>query len=159
MLDGAPGWLVALEASSLGATIRQSVWIYPAANVAHILGLAVFAGAVAALDLAILNASSIGQPVRVIIPAAQRWAKIGLVLLASSGFVLFTAEASHVAMNSVFQLKLVLIAAGIANALAVGPAISRANWDSPPSFVRRAAMASLAIWLAVAALGRLIAYF
>lgn len=164
MLESAPGWLVAWEASSIGAAVRQSVWIYPTANVVHVVGLAVFAGAVAALDLSILGARRIGAAVKVIVPAAQRWAKIGLAVMVASGLVLFTAEASHVAMNSVFQLKLVLIATGIANALLAGRAIERALVDMPadgslPSGVRRAALASLVIWLMVAALGRMIAYF
>ena len=44
MTDAAPAIFVALEASSLGAAIRQSTWLYMAANVGHILSLAVFAG-------------------------------------------------------------------------------------------------------------------
>jgi len=43
----APAILVALEQSALGMAIRQSVWIYPAANTAHILGLTVLAASVA----------------------------------------------------------------------------------------------------------------
>lgn len=165
MLENAPGWLVAWEASSAGAAIRQSVWIYPTANVLHVVGLAAFSGAVAVLDLSILASRRIGgAAVKVIVPAAQRWAKVGLAVMIGSGLVLFTAEASHVAMNWVFQLKLVLIVTGIANALLAGGVIDRALADLPaegslPSGVRRAALASLAIWLMVAALGRMIAYF
>ena len=42
---------------------------------------------------------------------------LGLLLMALTGSVLFTAEASHVAMNRVFQIKAVLIALGLVNAL------------------------------------------
>ena len=51
MLDAAPAVFIALEGSGLGQAIRQSSWIYMAANVGHIVALVVFAGAVAVLDL------------------------------------------------------------------------------------------------------------
>ena len=51
MTDAAPAIFVALEASSIGAAIRQSTWLYMAANVGHILSLTVFAGAIAVMDL------------------------------------------------------------------------------------------------------------
>jgi hypothetical protein len=45
MIDGAPEIFVALEQSGFSASIRQSPWIYPAANVGHIIFLVLFAGA------------------------------------------------------------------------------------------------------------------
>ena len=159
----APALLVALEGSPLGETIRQSIWLYPAANVAHVVGLALFAGSVAVMDLRILGAFAATTPANVVRPA--RYAAIAaLVLMALSGSVLFTAEARHVSLNPVFQVKASLIALGIANALLVGPALARALADTPafvplPGRVRTAAMASIAIWLLVAASGRFIAYF
>ena len=84
--------------------------------------------------------------------------------MALTGFMLFTAEASHVAMNRVFQIKAVLIALGILNALLIaGPAIANIA-DVPanaalPARARVAAVVSLLIWVSVAACGRLIAYF
>jgi hypothetical protein len=162
MNEAAPAFLVALEASAVGHAIRQSVWIYPTANVLHVVALALFAGAVAILDLRLLGAFAGTRPADVIYPA-RRVAVAALLLLAATGFVLFAAEASHVAMNPVFQAKGLLIAAGMLNALIVArlPAgdIERLDAESTmPSRLRAAAIVSLAIWLAVAAAGRLIAY-
>jgi hypothetical protein len=89
---------------------------------------------------------------------------LGLLLMALTGSVLFTAEASHVAMNPVFQIKAVLIVLGVLNAQAVARALDAVLDDAPafaplPARVRLAALASLLIWLSVAACGRLIAYF
>jgi hypothetical protein len=82
----------------------------------------------------------------------------------ATGSVLFTAEASHVAMNPVFQIKVALISLGVLNAVLVSRALDAALDDVPafapmPARVRLAALASLAIWISVAACGRLIAYF
>jgi hypothetical protein len=158
----APQLLVALEASGVGQVIRQSVWIYPTANVLHVVALAVFAAAVAVMDLRLIGAFSASPPADVVVPA-RRATKLALALLAASGVVLFIAEASHVALNRVFQVKFALIAAGILNALLVGhwlvPVLADDQHSrSLPVRIRAAAAISLAIWLAVATSGRLIAY-
>ena len=139
------------------------MWLYPAANVLHVVALAGFAAAVAIMDLAILGAFRGCAAAGVVIPA-RRTAIGALTCLALTGFVLFTAEASHVALNPVFQLKAALITAGLVNAALVTQPLARALTDTAagarlPRRVRSAAWVSLAIWPAVAACGRLIAYF
>lgn len=163
VLAEAPQVLIALEQSGLGAAIRQSVWAYPAANVGHVVALTLFAGAVAVMDLRLLGAFS-ATPAAAIVRPARAAAMLGLLLMAASGFVLFAAEASHVAMNPVFQVKAGLIALGVLNALVIaGPAVAKMDGAGPdagvPARARFAAGLSLAIWIAVAASGRLIAYF
>jgi len=159
----APHILIALEQSGLAAAIRQSTWAYPAANVGHIMALTLFAGAVAAMDARLLGAFAAAPPTSIVLPA-RRAAIVGLLLMAITGSVLFMAEASHVAMNPVFQIKAVLIALGLLNALLIGRALDAAlasvkAFEALPVRIRLSAIASLAIWLSVAACGRLIAYF
>jgi hypothetical protein len=163
MAPDAPRLLIALEGSGLGQAIRQSAWIYPGANVTHVVALAVFAGAIAVMDLRLLGAFQ-GTPPRRVVRPAQRVAVAALLLLASTGFLLFTAEASHIWSNPVFLVKASLVALGITNAVAVQHPLTRALDETTPHAplplrVRLSAAASLAIWLSVAAAGRLIAYF
>jgi uncharacterized protein DUF6644 len=163
MLHGAPQFLIALEQSALGAAIRQSVWAYPTANVGHILALTLFAGSVAMMDARLLGAFAAAPPAAIVRPA-RRMAIAALALMAATGFMLFTAEASHVALNRVFQIKAGLIALGITNALLVARPLDRALEATPafaplPGRVRLAGGISVAIWVSVAACGRLIAYF
>ena len=163
VLAEAPQLLIALEQSGLAAAIRQSTWAYPAANVGHILALTLFAGAVTVMDARLLGAFAAAPPASVVRPA-RRAAMLGLLLMLATGFVLFAAEASHVAMNPVFQIKMGLIGLGVLNAVLVGRALAAALDGMPafapmPARIRLAALASLAIWLSVAACGRLIAYF
>ena len=163
MLHDAPQFLIALEQSGLGAAIRQSSWAYPVANIVYIMALTLFAASVAIMDLRILGAFAGTTPASVVHPA-RRMAMLGLGLMALTGLMLFTAEASHVATNSVFQIKAVLIALGILNALLIGgPALANiaevpAN-AALPARARVAAVVSLLTWVLVAACGRLIAYF
>jgi hypothetical protein len=163
MAPDAPAILTALENSGFGLTIRQSTWVYPGANVTHVVALTVFAGAVAVMDLRLLGAFQ-GTAPRHVVQPARRVAVAALLALAGTGFLLFTAEASHIWSNPVFRVKASLVALGIANGLAVQRALRRTLDASPadapmPLRVRLAAAASLAIWILVAAAGRLIAYF
>ncbi len=158
----APQFLVALEASGLGLAIRQSPWVYPAANVGHVVSVVLYAGAVATLDLMLLGVVR-GDDRVASLKRARSWAMALFVAVALTGLVLFIAEASHVALNRVFQLKLVLIVGALVNAAVLGARAIRAAEALPddaslPPSVRGAAYVSLALWIGVVALGRFIAY-
>ena len=47
--------LGALEASALGQAMRQWLWLYPAVETAHIVGIALLFGSIAVLDLRLLG--------------------------------------------------------------------------------------------------------
>ena len=158
----APDFLVALEASQVGALIRQSTWIYPTANVGHVMAIVIFAGAIAVMDLRLMGAFAGSDPARVV-RGARRAAILALIAVLASGAVLFTAEASHVALNGIFQLKMGLIAFGLLHALFVGNrAVSQLDElgpDAPmPGLARFAGALSMLTWLGVVGLGRYIAY-
>lgn len=163
MTDAAPAMFVALETSGLGAAIRQSSWAYMAANVGHIISLMAFAGAIAVLDLRMMGVFAATSP-SFVLRMARRAAIMAFTGLVLTGAVLFIAEASHVVLNRVFQIKLGLIALGLINVvlfeLLVGPQLARVPPLTPlPGVARIIAIASMTIWLCVAASGRLIAYF
>ena len=160
--ENAAGWLLALEQSGTGQAIRQSVWLYPAANVAHVVGLAVFAGALAVMDLRLLGAFAATRPADVILPA-RRAAIVALLIQIGSGACLFVAEASHIAQNPVFLAKMALVSCGLLLALAVHRSLSLYLLDAVahepiPLGFKAVASISLALWPVVAGLGRFIAY-
>jgi hypothetical protein len=162
MTDAAPAVFVALEASFLGTAIRQSTWIYMAANIGHIVSLFVFAGAIAVMDLRMAGALAATSP-GYILKTFRTIAIIAFAGLAISGFVLFTAEASHVVTNPVFQFKAGLIALGLINVAVFEYFTAPKVRATPPlTPLPRAAwlsgIASLVIWICVAAAGRTIAY-
>jgi hypothetical protein len=158
----APAIFVALEQSGFAAAIRQSIWIYPFANVGHIVFLTIFAGAIAIMDVRLIGGFAATHPAAVI-ERARRVVILALCGLAFTGFLLFSAEASHVVVNPVFLAKLGLIAAGIVNVtiyqFGVRAEVLKLAPNTPmPPAARRAAYTSIAIWILVAACGRTIAY-
>jgi len=159
----APAIFVALEQSGFAAAIRQWRWLYPLANVGHILSLIAFASAVAVIDLRLLGAFAATAPGRVL--ARARMAAIAAFCgLAVTGFMLFSAEASHLVTNPVLRVKFLLVGAGLLNMLVYEIGARRAVASMPPGAplpraARVSAGLSLVIWIAVAACGRSIAYF
>ena len=137
----------ALQQSGLAGHIRQSEFIYPAANVLHVVGVIAFYGLVAAMDLTLLARSG-GAAMS---QALRPWAIGALLLVAAAGFMLFAADAVAVAANPAFRLKLLLIMLAIINF-----AVHLCTSDA--ALQRTTAVVSLLAWLAVAALGRYIAY-
>jgi hypothetical protein len=161
MIDGAPEIFVALEQSGFSASIRQSPWLYPAANVGHIIFLVLFAGALAVMDVRLLGGFAAIEPAPTL-GRARRLAIAALAGMTLTGFVLFAAEAGHLARNPVFRLKLVLVA-GLINVAIYELWARRAVESLPagaamPAAARNAGFASITIWIAVAACGRSIAY-
>jgi hypothetical protein len=153
------GALAAIEASAFAQTMRRSVWLYPVANVLHVLVAMAFFAAVAAMDVKTIRASSAAE----VRPFIARLRPIAITLLVAqimTGIMLFLPEASHIAHNAAFQAKLATILLALLNVLALEAVLARPSpLVAPPAMLRIAALASLVLWLGVAALGRLIAYY
>jgi len=162
MNAAAPQILIALETSGVGAAIRQSTWVYPTANVGHVVLVVLFFAALAVMDLALVG--FIDARRRAALIAAARRATIGFLTgVVLTGAVLFTAEASHVALNPVFQAKIALIGLAVLNVAVLGGRAVRAAGMRPegealPRWARASAVLSLTLWISVVGLGRFIAY-
>jgi hypothetical protein len=140
-------WL-SLQQSSFAVGVRNSEFVYPAANVLHVVGVIGFYGLVAAMDLHILSDSR-----RTALMLRLRpYAIVLLAVVVIAGFVLFAADAVAIAANPVFRLKLLAIVLAVINFAVHLSAADR------PQVLRTTALVSLVAWLIVAALGRYIAY-
>lgn len=139
---------------------RGSALAYPVANLVHLLGLVLLVGGICLLDLRLAGAFR-SLPVQALSRVLTPVAVTGLVLLAGAGVVMFAADAGPLARSATFRWKLILIAAGLANAVLFHALWRRRlpTWDTDaPALGRAMAAGSVALWLTVAALGRLIAY-
>lgn len=156
----APLWAVWLEHSSLGEVLRSSSWLYPAANVTHVVMMALLVGTIVALDLRLL-----GLARRLDAAALDRYLTrfvyLALPLMLLTGAALFAADATFAAANPAFWVKMGLLAAALVNAVAFNllwrPYLP--YWDVAPPAARLQALLSLLLWPAVAICGRLLAYF
>jgi hypothetical protein len=161
------GALGALEASGLGQAMRQWLWLYPTVETVHIVGIGLLFGSIAVLDVRLLGFSR-SMPVKQLARHVLPWTAAAFLLIVPSGLMMFTAHATDFISSPVFVVKMCLIMAAGVNA-ALFHAITFPSvgvWDSdemrelpPPPSARAAGAASLLIWIAVIACGRLLAYF
>src|SRR5438477_556145 len=110
-----PAWLVWLETSGVAVAMRQWTWLYPAVEIAHIVGFVTLVGAALMFDARLLGRS---RPLAV--SALERhllpWARWSLLLVVPTGALMFAAHATEMATNPAFRLKLVLLVAAFLNA-------------------------------------------
>ena len=151
-----------LEDSVLAEAIRQWIWAYPLIETLHILGITLLVGSVTLFDLRLLG---ISRHVLVTDMAGHllpwSYASFGVVIF--SGFLLFATDASVIALNPAFRLKLVLILSAGINAIAFHwkfyPSVQQWNRGAKaPLMVKGIAIISLILWIAVITCGCLIAY-
>ena len=159
-MDALADAIAALQASPFGAWARGSAYAYPLANLIHLLGLLLLVGGIGVLDLRLAGLFR-ALPVAPLSRALTPLAIAGLALMLPSGLTMFAADAKALAASLLFRWKLLLIVLALANAVALrrawGARLDRWGGAIPPG-ARAMAIASLALWLAIGALGRLIAY-
>ncbi|MBE1530744.1 DUF6644 family protein [Actinomadura algeriensis] len=156
------GVLVWLEGTAPAVAVRDGRWTYALTESAHLVGLATLFGAIAIFDLRLLGVSR-RLPVTVLARHALPWSRAAFALTALSGFLLFSANASQVAHNTAFQVKILLIGAAGLNIWLFHTGAFRTvrDWDvdaRPPPSARAAGLVSLGTWTIVIVCGRLIAY-
>lgn len=151
-----------LASTALSELMRSNLWLYPIAEIVHIVGITVLVGGVALFDLRVLGfgrALPVDQLARHLLP----WSVASLGLVVPAGLLLFSADPAALISNRVFLLKLTLILFAGLNALLfhLGVFRSVAEWNTgrpAPGLARMHAAISLALWVAVISCGRLLAY-
>jgi hypothetical protein len=151
-----------IEGLAIAKAMREYLWLYPAVEIVHIVGFAILVGSVVMFDLRVLGLSK-AVPVRALARHLLPWSVGALLLIVPTGLLMFSAHAADFLGNRAFQLKMaLLLAAGINAAIFhTGPYQSVAAWDTnaaAPAGAKASVALSIAIWIAIIACGRLLAY-
>lgn len=147
------------EASALGEFIRTSLWLFPAIECVHLLGLVLLGGAVLVVDVRLLGIGLGDVPLRVLGSSAHRLMLAGITLMILTGVPLFLSEAIKCYYNQAFWVKITTLGPAIVFALTVRRWVVNAE-DGRVGGAARAltALASLVLWFTVAAGGRWIGF-
>lgn len=154
--------LRAVEQNALAVAMRGELWLYPAVEVLHICGFVTLVGAAVMFDLRLFGYSR-GMSVRGLARHLLPWSCAALLVIVPTGLMMFSAHAGELVDNRAFILKLTLLIMAGTNAAAFHAGVFRsaAKWDRDtvvPLGARLHAAASLVLWVAIIACGRLIAY-
>ena len=152
-----------LESSGIAVAMREWTWAYPIVEIAHIIGFVTLAGAAFMFDLRLLGVSR-SLPVPKLAHHLLPLSRLSFLVVAPTGFLMFITNATKLAENPVFRLKLILIVVAGVNALAFQLWTSKTveQWnvgDPTPAAAKLSAVVSLLTWMAVISCGRLIAFF
>ena len=152
-----------LHDTSIGTSIRESLWLFPVIDAIHVLGLGLSIGTIVWFDLRLLGLKMMDRSVSELWRQLMPYAAVGFAVMFISGTLLFWSEAVR-AWNSIFfKIKLLaLLLAGL-NALIFQLTVHRslALWDKqpiPPIQARIAGLLSLLLWGTIIAAGRTMAY-
>lgn len=147
-----------LEASALGATIRDSLWLFPVIEAAHLLGLALLGGAVFVVDLRLLGAGLTTRPLAYVGRQLEPVLVTALAILIATGVPLFLSEAVKCYWSDAFRLKMAALAVALAFSFGVRRRVVRAEPEPARWRARAVGLCSLSLWLTVAAAGRWIGF-
>jgi hypothetical protein len=152
-----------LEQTSVGAGVRESVWLFPAIETVHLLGMAALVGTIAVFDLRLLGWMLRRERVSVLAGRLLPWSWAGFAVQVVTGGLLFMSEAVKVYPNPAFRLKMLLIFLAGAHALIFHWSVYRdvASWDDSavlPAGAKVAGFVSMLLWIGIVAAGRFIGF-
>jgi len=149
----------ALEATWIGTMVRETYWGYATPQLAHLLGMALFGGAVVVDDLRLLGRlrrPAFSELSKQLMPL--KW--LGFIVVVGSGLALFMSDATRLYRNGAFLVKaflllLVAVNAGIFRAR-VYPDVAQSV--EMPAAAKLSASLSLLLWFAIIVTSRLIGF-
>ena len=151
-------WFERGEASWLGQLIRESVWLFPVIEAGHLLGLCLLGSAVVLVDLRLMGLGLRRHPVALIARSAQPWLRAGVIVMFTTGFLLFISEAVKCFHNPSFWVKMSTLPFALVFALVVKQRLAVRQPEIAPWLSRVLATVSLALWFTVAMAGRWIGF-
>lgn len=155
--------LASVEASSLAATVRDSLYWFPLIESAHVLGLAMVFGTIAILDLRLLGLAWTRRPFTSVASDTLTWTWVAFVLTAVTGVLMFITNAAVYFGNFYFRTKMILIIVAGINMLFFEMTARRTvrGWDrdplAPPAG-RAVAALSLLLWITIIFAGRWVGF-
>ncbi|HTT25234.1 MAG TPA: DUF6644 family protein [Candidatus Sulfotelmatobacter sp.] len=152
-----------LDQTSVGTTIRQSLWLFPAIETIHLLGMAGLVASITVLDLRLLGWAGRQQRVSQVAARMIRFAWTGFALQVITGLLLFSSEAVKIYGNPAFRLKMLLLLLAGLQALVFQTVVSGklAEWEERPSMpvaAKLMGLVSILLWLGVMTAGRFIGF-
>jgi hypothetical protein len=158
-----PALLTWLQETALATRIRDSLFVFPLLESAHVIGLALVFGTIAVIDLRLLGLASTHRSFQRMASDIMKWTWAAFALTALTGSLMFITNAVVYANNFYFRAKMVLLVLSGLNMLVFELTARRTvdRWDRDPAaprIGRAVATLSLLLWVAVIFAGRIIGF-
>jgi hypothetical protein len=156
-------FLIDMSQSPLSLAMATSPWVVPTMQSIHIMSIAVIFISVLVTALRVAGLTWGGVSVRQTVDRFAPWAWTALVVLALTGVVLILAEPLREILAISLWIKMVLLVIAVIisvrflRAVRANEAFASVEGPIDPT-LRRNAIITIAIWVAIIFMGRFIAY-
>lgn len=147
--------LIRLENLAWFSDLRSSAYVYPVVLALHLTAISLFGAMIVATDLRLLGWALPEVSAPEITRGLRTGKRIGFVLAAGCGFILFAAKAEEYYFNPFFRTKMLLFALVAIHALVFRSVYAD---SAARKRGRLAAWLSLVFWLGILCAGRAIGY-
>jgi hypothetical protein len=156
-------FLKSIEAAGFATTIRDSIWMFPIIESLHVISFALVVGTIAIIDLRLLGLASSKRSFQRMSSDILKWTWSAFAVTVTTGLTMFTTNAEIYFHNPFFRAKMVLLLLAGINVAAFELTAGRTvrSWDNAPSAPRLAkaiAATSLALWISIIFMGRIIGF-
>jgi hypothetical protein len=147
------------EQSGIGNAIRQSSWLFPVIEAIHLLGLGVIGGAVLVVDLRLLGLGLRRQSTAQLARDAQPWLIGSLLLMMTTGGLLFLSESIKLYYHEAFWFKMASLILAIVFTFTIQRKVILAGETRMrPVWSKVVALVSILLWSGVGIGGRWIGF-
>jgi hypothetical protein len=149
-----------LSGTSLSQQIQDAFWVIPTVQTVHIISIAIVMTSMAMLDLRLVGIAGRRQSLFDMAGRFLPWVWTALVVLLCSGTILIIGEPGRDLLNTVFWIKMSLLATGLVLTWTFQHMLRRSKtfWDRNRPAAVLLGSASLVIWVGIIGAGRWIAY-
>ena len=145
-------------------SVRESTLAYPIIISTHLACIALCGGMILMTNLRLLGLAFTNYSVTDIVKGLRPFKHTGLLVIIICGLLLGTAEAEKYYANPFFHVKMTMLLLAIVHAFYFRASVYK-NTEAldraptPPGNAKAAAILSSVIWITIACMGRLIAYY
>jgi len=155
--------LKSVENWGLAARLRESLFLFPMLESIHVIGLSLVVGTITVIDLRLLGIASTSRSFQRMAADILKWTWLAFAVTLVTGTLMFTTNARVYYHNIYFEVKMCLLALAGINMLLFELTARRTvqQWDRAPSAPpsgKTVAVLSLAFWVAIIFMGRIIGF-
>lgn len=147
----------ALQNTSIGQFIRDSLWLFPAIEAVHLVGLSLLGGTILVVDLRLLNLGLKSYPTSTLYYATRPYFYLSLVLLFSTGIPLMLSEAIKLYYSDAYWVKMITLILALIFTFTVRNQVAKRPVERRLSTMITGFI-SISLWFTVATAGRWIGF-
>jgi hypothetical protein len=136
--------------------LNSNEWAFPLTECFHVAAMAMSIGTITLVDLRLLGAGMTKQTSAQLVRDTELWTLSGLVIVITSGLVIFSSDPVHYLNNGPFQFKMAALLVGILFNYTVHRRVAQAGVSTPIRAVTGAV--SMLLWLSLVFAGIFIAF-